>query len=384
MKAQSFDADVLQALGPFDVAAYLRSRHWQMVDQIGVKGAVWTATLADGDEAELLLPLDRTLGDYAVRMTEALQTLEVAENRSPLEILHDIQDTTADVVRVHLQSPAFEDGSVPLEQAAHILQSAREMMLAAACAAVQPRSLFGGRKPAQAMNYMEKVRLGQTERGSYVLAIRSLVPPRLTREASLFPELAPTDQPPFERQVTLTLARALDSTLQALSQAAMRGDLSAFQEAAPDGVSANLCESLAGLGEADGTQEVSVSVNWSPARPVPRDTPSGIRLSSDRLIILREAGRSLRETAAYSDFELRGIVTALRRNEGELTGQITVAAVVDGQMRKVNVELFGRDYDLAIEAHQHERPLVCEGELSKEGRSYLLRSPRNLAVGVDA
>lgn len=384
MKAIISDADVLHALAPIEVAAYLRSHGWQIVDQIGTKGVVWSAPLVSGGDAEILLPLDRSLGDYTRRMSEVLQVLEVAEARSQLDIVCDINDATADVIRVRLQSASLEDGSIPIEQAAHVFASAREIMFAAACATatVQPRMVYYGRKPTPASDYLSKVRLGQTERGSFILTIRSLVPPRLTDgQRSLFPDVNPPEgEEPFERRVTLNLARALAAMNGALSRASATNDVTAFQEAVEKGVSANLCEAVAGLSISDTPQDTTISVNWSPTRGVPNGTPSRFHFSSDSLPILRGVARIFREKAPYGTYELRGAVIELKRDEGALAGQVTVAGAVDGIGRKVNVELFGDDYDQAIKAHQSEHPILCEGELVKDGRSYRLQNPRNLTI----
>ena len=53
------------------------------------------------------------------------------------------------------------------------MERARDLVLAAACAAITKRAYFATRKPTKATDYLSRVRMGQTERGSYVLTIRS-------------------------------------------------------------------------------------------------------------------------------------------------------------------------------------------------------------------
>lgn len=389
MKATITDTEALQSLGPAEVALYLRSHEWKLSREIGNKGAVWRKNQGMLHAPELLLPLRHDLDDYAERMAEVLQTLETDEGRSQLDVLHEITDSTADIVRIRLQGPVFEDGSVPIDQAAQVVDQAREMMLAAACSTVQPRLVFRTRKPLQATEYLHHVRLGQTERGSYILNLRSAVPPRFREAANsseiiglpkLLSSVIERDEP-FERRVTLMLARSLGVIRSALASVAVTGDIAPFQAAAAEGVSANLCAALAGLNVGSNAQTVEISLRWSPMRPLPPGTEQGrFRLSADALITLAEVARELKERTAYEDFELNGVVTALHREQGEGKGRITVTGLVDGSLRKILLELEPTDYKHALYAHSQQLSVACEGELEREGRSYRLLNPRKFVV----
>ena len=383
MKVTIHDADALRALGSLEVAAYLRSHGWRQTQRIGGKGSVWITPSPSGEEFEILLPQDRHLRDYVPRMAEVLQILEVAEARSQPEILRDVVFSASDVIRVRLENGVVEGGSIPLEYGVRLIEETREIMLASACAALRPRAMYQSRKPARAMTYMSGLRMGQTEQGSFVLTVRSNVPPRLSssRIANLFPEMpeaAPSE--PFERQVTLTFANALAAARDAVTQAGATGDLSPFIDAVDSGVSANLCAALAGLGMDTPTQDVTLDINWSPTRAVPEKTLSRFLFASDAFPILREAARLLREDIPQEDFELYGVVLAVRREDGAPTGRVTIRGYVEGSLRQVRVDMNEADYETAIEAHRKGLPVQCEGELLREGRTYLLRNPRNFTA----
>lgn len=157
------DTATLRDLRPADVSAYLRSHGWKHTETIGEQAAVWTKSTDSDGEYEALLLLDSTLDDYARRMSEVLQTLAAAEERSQLNILHDITESSADVVRIRLQHGLIDNGAVPLEYAVAMVEQARELMLASACAAVRPRALYAARKPQEAIDYLRGLRMGQTE-----------------------------------------------------------------------------------------------------------------------------------------------------------------------------------------------------------------------------
>ena len=179
MKVEIRDPATLSALKPLETAAYLRAMGWRKEADLDGKGSLWLQALPDGEEFDVTLPLKRDLADYALRMGELLRTLAAAERRSELEVLRDVMTTTADLVRVRTPSHSAENGTLPLDQAVSFVERSRDMMLSAACAALEKRAFYAKRKPQQAMDYLRQVRMGQTEQGSYVLTILSPVSPEL-------------------------------------------------------------------------------------------------------------------------------------------------------------------------------------------------------------
>jgi len=134
-----------------------------------------------------------------------LRTLRQVERRPEPEILQDLMTTSSDLIRVRAPSREAESGSLPLEQAVAFVERARNLVLAAACAAITKRAYFATRKPTKATEYLSKVRMGQTERASYVLTILSPVAPGVGPQGALSGDLNPSE--PYERQVTRTWQR---------------------------------------------------------------------------------------------------------------------------------------------------------------------------------
>jgi hypothetical protein len=112
--------------------------------------------------------------------------------------------------------------------------------------------------------------------------------------------------------------------------------------------------------------------------------PHRIRLQGDAIPLIEEAGRLFRETSPVDDFELQGAVIGLHRPEGVAIGRITVAGFVEGQARKVLIDLAEPDYSKAIAAHDQQTIVVCTGELVKQGRSYRLQNPRQFRLRGDS
>jgi hypothetical protein len=287
-------------------------------------------------------------------------------------------------VRLHFELPdSSYEGSIPIEKGVEVFNNAWNMMMAAACSTIDPRPLFPTRKPNQAIDYMKKVRLGQTEQGSYVITILSPVPPELNiGQTRLFKLECPAD--PFERKVTVNLSNALSDMRSAAERSAVKSSFDYFEQAIKRGVSANLCDAVAKLSSFnDQYRDLDVNFSWARTRPVIRDFSQHVHLSADLMPIFEEVARVFKESAPREEFEVKGPVVRLERQEGSATGKVTVIAFVDEQLRKISFELQDEQYHLAVQAHDQQQTIVCYGILIREGRAYILKNPRELTLEND-
>jgi hypothetical protein len=374
MNARITDRKVFESLRPLDVLAYLRSSGWTLLGYFADSATVWNR-----DGHQVLLPQDGSLADFARRMAEILDTLAEVEQRSQLEIVRDLATATSDVVRLRVVSPVSEDGSVGLEEGVALVESAKDLILSAARAAVSPRAFFRSRLPGLADDYMRSVRLGQTELGSYVVTVVCPVSPEL--RPAVPASLQNVDEP-YDRRVTRTLAGALQRSVTAAREAALKQDMEPFTSAVREGVSANLCAALVKIGEGMEEGHIEVSFAWARSRTKPQVVSSRIVVAHESIPVMREAARVLRATYSDDDFELNGPVVRLESPNAAGGGNVVVFAEVD-TMRKVLFHLEGPNYEEAVRAHQEGLEISCRGKLEKQGRYFTLRDVRDFAVQVE-
>jgi hypothetical protein len=366
------DSDVLNSLRPADLLTYLRAAGWQREADVGEKAEVWMKRDGGGNTIDLVVPLRREAKDFALRASELLRTLEDVEGRSQQEILEDIEATSADIIRIRAISSDAANGTISLDSGVIFVQQAREMVLAAACATVVPKPFWATRKPPAAVEYMKKIRLGQTERGSFVITVQSPVSPALRTHVE--------PEQPFERQVIETLSDSLLAVHSAARQAAATGDVDSFQSSVQVGVSANLCDAIVRLFEAIPGGELSVLISWSKSRPSLRGPNYQATFSADFIPVIAEASRLFKRTTPEHDFQVTGFVERLERITGVSSGHVWIENVIDRGPRRVSIELKEHDYELAAKAHVESCPISCVGDLVKTGRSYQLQSPRDLRI----
>ncbi len=373
MKATIRDGETLRGIRPLDLAAYLRANRWQEAERHDGRYALWRREIRN-DQLEVLLPLNRELRDYAPRMAEALHALELTEQRSQTEIIADIAAVGDDTLRISVEHEHFADGTMPLEAAARFVDATAALVLAAACGAARPREVYFSRKPQAAIAYMRQVRIGQTERGSYVLTVRAAVPPALRAPG------ARGEEEPFARRVSQTLVRALTTVRSAADEAAATGEFGPFAAAVATGVSANLCDAVVAMQESTGADAIGVRVAYSPVRAARAGALTAVTINADAVPVIREAARFLREAATREDYTLHGFVTVLRRHTTGALGRVTISGLIDGVFRNVQADLLPDSYEQALLAHRERLPISVVGELAREGRSWVLLHSREFVV----
>lgn len=378
MKVRILDKQAVEAITPSALRAYIVGEGWQKVERFGQYSEVYTRQSAERTD-EMIIPFTDQIADYAEAVGSVISQIARTEGRDELAVYADLNLADRDVIRVRAPE-ADDDGSIELEPGVELVQHARDLLASAACSAYEARRAFYLGKVPQAASYMRRVRLGQTERGSFVVTLLAPIPPSLgtERQQTLWPSL---EDEPYERKVTRTLVQGLQSAQEAVI-AVNRGDdgLEAFTRAVSRGVSANLCESVASM--IDQSNGADVSVTWARTRPAP-SVRAQIVFGRADAEILREAGRQLRLQEPRRDERILGYVINLHRGEGETEGQVTIKALLDGRPRSLQVVLPGPLYQIAIAAHDKQHPIAIVGDLESHSRRWRLAEPRDLQIVDD-
>ena len=385
MRTKITDEDALRALSWVDLKAYLDSQGWRAAGTYAGKAAIYASPSDNGGTAEILVPLNDDVADYAARMADAVAALARIEDRDEQAIFSDLSEAGSDVIRLRA-SEADDEGTISLADGVALHREAENLMLAAACAAVEPRRSYHARKIAEVRDYLDELRLGQTERGSYVMTIRSPISPALrSSRLELFDAMAALldddGGEPFSRRVTLKLARALASTKDAVSKAIADDGFDAFDAAVDHGVSANLCDAIASLAQHGAGLDIGIS--WARVRPVTGANPH-FRFSRDMARVLQEAAVEFRRNEPRLDERVEGFVIHLDRPPEQFDGHATLRTLIDGKQRRIQVTFDQGEYNLVIRAHRDQVAVSLDGGLYPRGQRWELRNPRNLRLLTEA
>lgn len=368
MTTHELDAAELAEVVPGDVADYLAAHGWRLAESVG-SASTWRRSV-DDHEVELLLPERRELRDYPVRIAELVTSVAAIERRSRDDVLHALRFPLIDVQYGRTQ-PETPPGSTTLRDGYHAIRGVRDLFLAAASTAflryrqpVLPRT-----KPPEAMAFLERARLGQTGKGSYVISVET-------------PVIDPTGDSPGTRDVLLHLYGAVRSARDAASESLNGAGPVAFERQVSEGVSANLCGALADIGGLQ-RNDFTLSFTWAARLPPPTPTPD-LEFGEPVIRSLKEGGRHLETVIWAHDASITGRVVELRRQRRRDIGSVIVEGSLQiGQSqerRRLAVQLAAYHYEQAVQAHRDEHFISVSGILRTVGREPRLTEIRSFEL----
>jgi hypothetical protein len=373
VRARIVDADALKAVSPQALRAYATAEGWEPTEPFGDHSHVYVHS---GGKSEAIIPATARLGDYAAIVGDLVTLFAEVEGRGDLQVYRDLTTADRDVVRLRTRQ-ADDDGAVQVSAGVELVVHARDLLLSAACSAWSPRPSYRAGKVRVADDYMSRVRLGQTEQGSFVVTLLGPVPPAIVTQGDIWPDIAAE---PYERLVTRRLANGLDAAANAIERLNLGAGPSVFETAVHQGLSANLCEAAASLSE--GSDGIEVSITWARTRPTPQRRWMRVITRSDGET-LREVARHFHERQSRPDELIEGVIVKLARKEAEFDGRVTLKAAIDGKLVSVAAQLKPADYNIAVGAHQTRAPISLMGTLERVGRRWKLNDPYDVRLASD-
>ncbi len=374
MNSPTSEVALARTIGLRGVHAYLSANGWCRADNLRRKTAD-VYVCAEDDREAAIVPASEEYGDYGTRIYQIAEQIGRVEGRRRQAVLADLSLAEWDLVRLRLPTEQA-DTTVGLSGGAAVLEQSKKLLLAAACSADRPQRMFRAGRNKRAAEFLDRVRLGHTEPGSFTINLLAPVAPSLGEQATLLE--------PFERQVTRKLVSGLRASRQAMDRFNRgAGAIDEFESRLCEGISANLCQSVARLTEAGGGLEISVS--WAMTRPAHGATGRRVAVAfrPPDIGVLDEAARVLSDRQERTDEEIEGYVSRLARDKTDPTGTATIKAFVDGKLVSVQVVFGSADYTEITRAHEARLSVSLEGDLYREGQRWHLRNPRGVTVMED-
>jgi len=357
---------------PQEIVAYLLSTGWTSAgnDQ---RWAMLTRRF-NGDEVVLEVPLLSNAGGYPRAVTMLISDLSRLEERSATLIIQDMRASRVDTIRLALEGAGTRRGTISVSSDPTTFQAARDLLLSAACSAVERRPVFAKRKPDAAMAFLDAARIARAEPGSFMLSVEVPIPPDFQQT------LANDADPPFARKVSILVARGIAGAVLAAREAEAGAGIDAFLARTGEGVSANLCEAIGALVNTVEAGSLRASVSFATHWPVASDVPRSTIVTPEVVPALQEAARELRAEAVLLGTDAQGPVVKLHSDDVTRGGDIVIHADVEDRLRFLRITLGPAEYAKAVDAHKQDRLVRIVGDLAREGVSWTLQSPRRFAV----
>lgn len=351
--------DAARQVSPRALAGYAQGLGWQPVPN-GRRSEIAVFHRPDSRLHQLIIPTDPTLADFAEAVVEAVNKLAEFERRPAREVLEHLLLPPADVLQFREISPAAEAGSLPFEHAVRLINGMRRLLLSAAHSVLVPQPYHPRLSRTEAEEFVNRCRLGQTERGSFVMNVAC----PLELPVAL-PGMATE---PFARRVTNLVMHSLEALARAAD--ATRADDLLDSKQTP-GLSANLCESLLLLRPSGDRASVLVSAVWSRALlPPSGESTRKVQLGQQVFDVAEALAPQMRSQPQPHPSRFIGFVDALRGQpspaDSRPSGEVDFTLFDDEQG-----EIYARgvlntaDYATALAAHAVSEPVAFKAILRR-------------------
>ena len=281
MQIQFDDAELVR-IRPSTLSDYAESIGWRPDREYRRYSTIYVGK----NLPEIIIPDTAELGDYATAVADLIEEFSEALNLDLMAVYQSLTESDRDVIR--LRAREVDGNSIGLEQFSDLVRGSKELIQAAVWSLeeVQPYYLKSGASQ-DSKELLREMRMGQTERGSYVVNIMT---PELRKS---LPQLGRNDggETPKAREMTTHLAQALHATRDALDEAA-DGNTRKLFRSYESGLNANHFNALSLM--VKDTPELDISFAWASSSPV-KMPPSTVRFQSDDKELLQKAAASLRK-----------------------------------------------------------------------------------------
>ena len=214
----------LNDITPAQLETYMLSHGWFRDGDFKGLASIWHRSGTVQSDAELLLPSSASAKDFADRMVDAVIAISLFEDRSFLTVLKEVMGHFADLVRIRVFHNDVDAGTIPINDGVLLNIRARDLMASAVMSTASKRRHFMGKRSPEVKAYIDSLRLGQTEVGSYIVNIIAPVGPSQSDQGSF-------EDVPLSNIVTANLASSLEALTFAIDEFSSVGDLTVFDAA---------------------------------------------------------------------------------------------------------------------------------------------------------
>ncbi|MGQ7273979.1 hypothetical protein [Marinobacter sp. V034] len=358
---------------PIQLEKYLRSSGWTDDEAIGDKAKVWHRPEKKYFDLELVQPLDKSLRDYMQRMYEAMQVVSDFEERPIKKVIEDVINFSSDIVRIRVINADVQGGVIPLDDGVLLFERAKDLLVSSSLSAFKKKRFFSGSWPSAVKDFLETLRFGQTERGSYVVNVIAPIMP--------FPEgdISEADSS-ITRSMSNNLAKSLEATIIAVEKYEESESLIFFEDAISSGVSANLCDAIIGISGVNRNRDVEISIELALAEIDSQKIVRKHKFLSRQVPVLATASEYYKGNFVINNYEVFGLVVRMDHEPTEGYGVVRVSSLVNGVTRNISIQLDLDNYWEAVKAHKPNIPVVCRGDLHVNPRSASLVNPKDFSV----
>lgn len=348
---------------------YLKDTGWSIQEHKNKQFQRFSQELSSGKSIVIILPKDNKSIDINHRISDAIETLALYEDKKPLDVINSIVEVHSDILNIQL-SKGTDITSIKFDDAINVIESIRRLILYSASSEQRPNTYFA-RPLSKAKQFMVDCKFGHTSRGSFGFTIESPVDSRSALAS------------PFSRRVIERIIKGLNDVQEAVF------DEDTVVRNSDEGLNANMCSALLQIMSCS-RGNVECSVKWSPEVEVSGNINqiSNISLDPNAMEYLQYAYAKLLPRDDSKPVTIKGKVIMMKAESiyeeeaesGEPPHTIILESEYNGRIIRIHMTLNASDYLNACESHMNEKFVEISGYLTKNGNKWILTSPHEFHI----
>lgn len=354
-------------VSPIDLRDFLKVLGWSLVRE-GLGHRMFVLDNANFPRRQLVFPMDTTAPDYDEAIERVLDKLAEMTRQSVATLLSTLSNLHDDVLKLRVFFDG-DDRSLPLPFASTLVSNAEKLLKSGACTVLQPRTSHPKLSLAEANQFIDHARFGQTEEGSFIINIACPINSMDTQGRLPLDE----QDAPFVRQVTISLQRAISELVTAIEGDTLDALVAELKASQAPLISANLCDALTGMHDDQVNNAIDITFGWSTLRERPQSANKRpLRIQRDYFSRIEEVRRELKAVDEDEEDTFIGTVERLEGvmgADGKRSGPVVLALLLpEGEIVRARTQLSPEDYLKADIAHMKNGSYVRLSGRLRQGR----------------
>ncbi|CBZ04180.1 hypothetical protein EXM98_04310 [Clostridium botulinum] len=349
---------------------YLQNKGWKINNEFPNKKLIVFERNFDEELFTITIPINEGFKDYIPRVNDAIILLRELENRDVNNILEDILNINnikiknkKDKLSFRIISELSENGTLPLDYGYNIIDGLKKLILSAIYIEDMPRPYF---LKANKNSYesLSKFKLAQTNVGSYVFNIE------IDNDECCklkYDENGNIENILESRKVIKRIQNGINDVIDATQQGKID---KLYEDGYKKGLNANMCDAILNFKYKDYEVKIESTVKWADTLPKPDDILQKVILKNTDFYTMKKLSEKYKETDVKCERLIGRIVTL--NNAPNSKRNIIIECTIDKKLKHVKIFLDKEDYEKACEFHKKNQAITIIGEISKEGRTWML------------
>lgn len=358
---------------------YLQLNSWNRDYRFANKNMMVYTNSRSEYPTTIAIPANEDYDDFFIILCNVIEILAKSEKRTVNEIIKDINTTFTDRLEFRVVSEMTDDGKIPLEYASSCIEGLKELVLYSICAEQSAKPICY-RATDSAKSLLDKFKLAQTEKGSFVLNIDIQVVDERNEQITFSAYEAPM---PFEHKVVERISTAI-SQIDAIVKKEYQLTETA-ESAYENGITANMCDALLKIRPQSDNDRISTTIRYASSLTNKPGIIEHIDMNMDHFSVIDELSKIYHDNKAVQDANLIGIIRSLSKKkgiDGELQ-EIKLYTMFEDAPRTVTIILSDEQYRIACDAHRDGIEVEVSGELDMSDRYWIMKNITYFAVAYN-